>query len=108
VIVSQRAHPYKAWPAWYFGPNGQKAVFHRIEDVPVGWKDNPSAVAEPEAPKPENSRDFWEGHSRDDLIHILRRAGERIHAASSTRRLYEKAKSLGLLEEKSADDSREE
>jgi hypothetical protein len=45
--------PYKAWPAWWYGPNGEAQVFQRPEDVPDGWKTSPSAHFEPPpAPTP--------------------------------------------------------
>lgn len=25
------------WPSWFYGPNGEKGVFEKPEDVPVGW-----------------------------------------------------------------------
>lgn len=40
-----RTHSY---PAHFYGPNGQSAVFHREEDVPVHWHDHPSKVVTPE------------------------------------------------------------
>lgn len=33
----------ESWPAWYFGPGGQSAIFQRAEEVPEGWQDSPAA-----------------------------------------------------------------
>jgi len=35
---------HQAWPSFRYGPNGEKAVFHRAEDVPEGWQDSPDFV----------------------------------------------------------------
>lgn len=37
------------WPGWWFGPDGDKALFQRPEDVPSGWKNRP----QPEFVAPE-------------------------------------------------------
>lgn len=29
------------FPAWYYGPNGESQVFHRLAHVPEGWADAP-------------------------------------------------------------------
>lgn len=29
------------YPGWFYGPDGEKAIFNREEDVPDGWKDHP-------------------------------------------------------------------
>lgn len=44
----------KSWPAWFYGPKGESAVFESGDDVSSGWKDHPSKHAEkaPAAPKP--------------------------------------------------------
>jgi hypothetical protein len=31
-------------PAWFYGPNDQRAVFESANDVPAGWQDHPSKV----------------------------------------------------------------
>lgn len=35
---------HQAWPAFRYGPEGQKQVFNRPEDVPEGWQDSPDFV----------------------------------------------------------------
>lgn len=35
-----------SYPAWFYGPNGQSAVFDSDVEVPAGWQDHPSKVAE--------------------------------------------------------------
>ncbi len=30
-------YEHQDWPAWMYGPEGQKRVFDRAEDVPDGW-----------------------------------------------------------------------
>ena len=31
----------KKWPAWYYGPDGQAAIFENADNVPSGWVDDP-------------------------------------------------------------------
>lgn len=43
------------WPAWYFGPRGERKIFEKADDVPKGWADTPAkfpAVAETPTPAP--------------------------------------------------------
>jgi hypothetical protein len=30
-----------AWPAWFYGPDGDAEIFDAPEDVPEGWEDHP-------------------------------------------------------------------
>lgn len=34
------------WPGWWYGPDGQSAIFQREEDVPEGWKNRPQQTFE--------------------------------------------------------------
>ena len=38
-------YEYVPWPAWRYGPNGERAIFQRAEDVPAGWEDTPAKFA---------------------------------------------------------------
>lgn len=44
---------YQAWPAWFYGPDGAAEIFECAEDVPAGWVDHPSKVADAPQPEPE-------------------------------------------------------
>lgn len=39
------AYVHQNWPSFRYGPNGEKQVFARPEDVPEGWTDSPDFVA---------------------------------------------------------------
>lgn len=41
---SDAPYEYQAWPAWWFGPNGQRQIFNSAEEVPEGWVDSPEKV----------------------------------------------------------------
>lgn len=41
------------WPSWRYGPNGQAQIFEHEEQVPEGWEDHPSKVAQTEEPEEE-------------------------------------------------------
>ncbi len=46
------------WPAWFNGPDGEAAIFHKAEDVPAGWtsgaeKRTASGKPAEKAPEPE-------------------------------------------------------
>lgn len=36
---------HQDWPSFRYGPNGERQVFQRPEDVPEGWQDSPNFVA---------------------------------------------------------------
>lgn len=36
------------YPAWFYGPEGQSAIFDAEGEVPEGWMDHPGAFAEQE------------------------------------------------------------
>ncbi len=36
---------FPAFPAWFYGPNGESGVFDGAADVPEGWRDSPAAFA---------------------------------------------------------------
>lgn len=42
----------KNWPAWYYGPKGERDIFHTENSVPKGWLDDP-AKQSGQAPKSE-------------------------------------------------------
>lgn len=88
------------FPAWFRGPGGQKAIFHRAEDVPPGWysgHENRHLIREEDDPPPADGADAWGGIPKPELVQMLRNAGEKIHAATSARKLHEKATELGLI-----------
>ena len=38
------AYVHQDWPSFRYGPEGERAVFQRPEDVPEGWQDSPNFV----------------------------------------------------------------
>ena len=44
-------YEHQDWPAWFYGPDGEAAVFESEADVPAGWTDHPLKAGESEAPK---------------------------------------------------------
>lgn len=34
---------YQAWPSWFYGPNGEAAIFEEHDDIPEGWTGDPKA-----------------------------------------------------------------
>lgn len=40
VPVTDAPYEYQAWPAWWFGPNGQRQIFKSPDEVPDGWVDS--------------------------------------------------------------------
>jgi len=87
------------WPAWYYGPGGSSAIFNSLEEVPEGWfcYDDRDKVVEPGAPPLPDSPDSWAGHSKASLIMALRKAGHKIHANYSPRKLFELAVETGSI-----------
>lgn len=33
--------PKTEWPAWFYGPDGERKVFQGPDEVPEGWQDSP-------------------------------------------------------------------
>lgn len=50
------------WPAWFFSPDGDSAIFDRQEDVPDGWVNNVVVLPEPFVPAPAVL------HDQDELM----------------------------------------
>lgn len=44
---------FSEWPAWWYGPDGQSAIFNGPEEVPVDWVDSPTKKYEPPEPVEE-------------------------------------------------------
>lgn len=73
------SYTYQAWPSWRYGPNGESAVFESARDVPEGWRDEPSAVAEaahPLSTEPAASADDRLKSENDELRADATRASE--------------------------------
>lgn len=87
------------WPSWRYGPNGQSAIFHKAEDVPVGWypPEERHLIVEPEAEKPEDGPDAHGGYHKSTLIQMLRKTGEKVHANSTAKKMHEKLVALGVI-----------
>lgn len=97
-MEQEKAH----WPAWYYGPNEQKAIFQSHADIPDGWYsyDERHKVREADAPEPEDSDEAWGGYMREEIEKALRDSEIRFRSDTKTRSLYEKAMTLGLIMEK--------
>lgn len=39
-----KGYVHQDWPSFRYGPNGERQVFQRPEDVPEGWQDSPNFV----------------------------------------------------------------
>lgn len=37
-------YEYTSWPAWHWGPEGQRQIFNAPEEVPAGWARNRDEV----------------------------------------------------------------
>lgn len=57
--------PDHSWPSWWYGPNGESAIFQCQEEVPGEWARKPFEPV-PEIPKPP-----VEILDREDLIRQL-------------------------------------
>lgn len=63
------------YPAWFYGPEGQSAIFDAENEVPDGWMDHPSAFAEQEQEEPVGRQptdtatddSFYNAMSMDEL-----------------------------------------
>lgn len=101
-MSQQPPYKHQAWPSWRYGPNGEAQVFHRIEDVPVGWKDDPHAFADKAEDAADESEERAEdehgGYSKAELEQVLRKGGERVYSRDSAYKMYVRAEKAGLIE----------
>lgn len=93
--------PIVFWPSWRYHPTEGGKIFQSPEEVPVGWYETPGEAEEAadtsKAPL-EDGPDAWAGHSKKDLIAALRKVpGEKVHAGTSARKLFERAVEVGAL-----------
>lgn len=93
-----------SWPAWYFGPKGERQIFEKAEDVPKGWQDDPNKFKKRkgEAPskdgeKSEGGEDGEDGDdgnadlgglTREQIIADLERRKVFFKASASDKALY--------------------
>lgn len=97
--MPQPEYKYQQWPAWFYGPEGQKKIFHRAQDVPSGWADDPNKVRKAGDEPPQNGKDAWGGYTKEELTQALRQEGVKVDARTSARKLYARCEKLGLFEE---------
>lgn len=45
-MSEQPQYIHQEWPAMFYGPKGESDIFNSAEEVPKGWKDAPTPVAE--------------------------------------------------------------
>jgi hypothetical protein len=44
TTTKPEAYVHQGWPAFRYGPEGERQIFQRPEDVPDGWQDSPDFV----------------------------------------------------------------
>jgi hypothetical protein len=90
---------YVAWPACRYGPEGKWAIFEKPEDVPAGWHaaEDRHLIIEPGAALPEDGPDAHGGLYKADMIAMLRKADQKIHANMTPRNMHAKLVMLGLI-----------
>ncbi len=63
-----------SWPAWYYGPDNQSAIFENAEQVPAGWEDHWDKVKNSTAAKiaaAKNKSDPYNDMSDGDIMKEL-------------------------------------
>ena len=89
------------WPSWRYHPTEGGKIFNSSEEVPLGWFETPAEAevsADESKPPPEDGPDAWAGHTKAYLIEALRKVpGEKVHAGTSARKLFERAVELNAL-----------
>lgn len=86
---------HTTFPAYFYGPEGQSAIFDSAEEVPSGWADHPSAFAEQEQeetvgrqPRDEVTDDsFYNAMSMDELRKHLTGKGIEFHPSAKREKL---------------------
>lgn len=89
------------WPSWRYHPTEGGKIFNSAEEVPLGWYDSPAeaeAAADENKPPLPDGPDAWAGYSKEFLIAALRKVpGEKVHAGTSARKLFERAVEVNAL-----------
>jgi hypothetical protein len=89
------------FPAWFFGPEGESAIFDTAEEVPSGWKDSPAAFADQKQEKVEGRQpadavtddSFYEAMGMEELRRQLKGKGIEFHPAAKKEKLISLLKS---------------
>jgi hypothetical protein len=86
-----------SWPAWYYGPDGQSAIFESEKEVPSGWKDSPASFAdkdnkaeEPAGRQPADATEeasIYDAMSMEELRNHLRGKGIAFHPSAKREKL---------------------
>jgi hypothetical protein len=67
-------YEHQAFPAWFYGPNGEAEIFQAEEDVPAGWVDHPAKVG----------KAGWVDHSASETEAPKRGRPKKVVATSET------------------------
>lgn len=95
--MAKNVPDHTTFPAWFYGPDGQSAIFESAEEVPSGWRDHPAAFAEKgqeqEAPAGRQPTDvadddaFYQAMSMDELRKALTAKNIAFHPAAKKEKL---------------------
>lgn len=86
--MSRARGPKVCWPSWYYGPNGEKAIFERAEDVPEGWFDHEDKHADT-GKEPPKSKETPVPLARKEVVAALKEGEIVFDKAASTKALYD-------------------
>ena len=76
------------WPAWYYGPNGERQIFQGEDEVPKGWLTHPqSRPAEEIVAEADLNKDGVIEPSKAEIVKALRAKGVEFDARWSIPRL---------------------
>lgn len=84
------------WPAWFYGPDDQSAIFQKDDEIPEGWKDHPSKVgnADEEKKGDDDNSDSEIEMSREEIIAGLKEFDAEFKPNARTKTLYAQLQAL--------------
>ena len=82
-------HPYTAFPAYMWSPEGEKRVFEKAEDVPEGWLDHHPNHFDGQKPPPPAKAAAPTPMTRDEIVAALIAGEIPFSKNAGTRALYD-------------------
>lgn len=65
-IIAESNGDFEYWPCWFYGPNGESAIFNSEDEVPEGWTNTQG-----DAPEPADAAEDEEDDTDDSVDYVL-------------------------------------
>jgi hypothetical protein len=89
VAQATTKHPYTAFPAYMWSPEGECRPFDKAEDVPDGWTDHHPNHFDGQKPPPPVKAAVPTPMTRDEIVAALDAGGIEFGKNTGTKALYD-------------------